>query len=81
MQNLRASWGNRMYRNCNISKRRSPSWLAKVGLGGYVPSFADLGVPGDIALQILEVYFMIVSMRIIGLYYLHYKKHFAIVME
>ncbi len=46
-----------------------------------MPSFADLGVPGEIVLQILELYSMIVSMRIIGLYYLHFKKRFAIVME
>ncbi len=43
------------------------------------PVLATIG--GQLALIALGVYFNIVSMRIIGLYYLHFKKRFTIVME
>jgi len=43
------------------------------------PVLASVG--GHIALIAFGVYLNIVSMRIIGLYYLHFKKRFTIVME
>lgn len=43
------------------------------------PLMASFG--GEILLVAFGVYFNIVSMRIIGLYYLHFKKRFTIVME
>ncbi len=46
-----------------------------------LPALPDLGLAGKIIYLILDVYFSIVSMRLIGLYYLHFKRRFAIVME
>ncbi len=57
------------------------------------PFLAHAGIPSNglglhvsglgwvIVLEILEVYLTIVSMRLIGLYYLHYKRRFAIILE
>jgi hypothetical protein len=59
----------------------SSALLAKVGLGQIIPDLTELGVVGGLVLQAIETYLMIVSMRIVGLYYLHFKKRFAIVME
>ncbi len=59
----------------------SSAFLLKVGLGQIIPNLAELGVVGSIVLQVIEIYLMLVSMRIVGLYYLHFKKRFAIVME
>jgi hypothetical protein len=59
----------------------SSALLAKVGLGQIIPDLTELGVVGGLVLQAIETYLMIVSMRIVGLYYLHFKKRFAIGME
>lgn len=44
-----------------------------------LPEFGGMG--GACFFRILDIYLMIVAMRMIGLYYLHFKKRFAIVME
>ncbi len=46
-----------------------------------VPSLPDYGIATDAIYKVLDVYFSIVTMRLIGLYYLHFKRRFAIVLE
>lgn len=58
----------------------SPEFLLRWGLD-IVPSLPDFGAVGRAVFEAMELYFTLVSMRIIGLYYLHYKQRFAIVME
>lgn len=46
-----------------------------------VPSLPDYGLATEALYKVLDVYFSIVTMRLIGLYYLHFKRRFAIVLE
>jgi hypothetical protein len=55
--------------------------LTKVGMNSIIPQLTGLGLAGDVFFIFAEVYISIVAMRIVGLYYLHFKKRFAIVME
>lgn len=50
-------------------------WL---GLNARQPPWSWLGFGG---LRVLAVYLAVVAMRVIGLYYLHYRRRFAIVLE
>ncbi|MBN2560040.1 MAG: hypothetical protein JXQ75_03825 [Phycisphaerae bacterium] len=59
----------------------SPSFLAKIGLQSLIPPLPSLGVGGEMVFIILKVYLTVVAMRIVGLYYLHFRKRFAFVME
>lgn len=46
----------------------------------YIPNiFHGFGLA--LGVQVLDVYLTIVSMRIIGLYYLHFKRKFAFKLE
>lgn len=61
-----------------------PTWgslLSRVGLNITLPLPSGDSLEGMILFRILDVYFSIVTMRLIGLYYLHFKRRFAIVME
>ncbi len=56
--------------------------LTAFGFNVPLPEFTDFGgITGQIAFAVLDIYVTIVAMRMIGLYYLHFKKRFAIVME
>lgn len=55
--------------------------LTAMNLGIALPSTPKLGLTGDLIFVILDVYFSIITMRLIGLYYLHFNRRFAIVME
>ena len=57
------------------------SALAQVGLRALAIDTTAFGLGGEVVFQVLDVYLTIVSMRLIGLYYLHFKKRFAIRME
>jgi hypothetical protein len=59
----------------------SADLLAQVGLESIAPNLAGLGIIGDVIITIIQTYLTLVAMRIVGLYYLHFKKRFAIVME
>lgn len=50
--------------------------LATISAGGFLG-----GLLGRIALSWISIYFSLVAMRTIGLYYLHFKRRFAFVME
>ncbi len=56
-------------------------FLTRLGLENLYIDSAVLGIAGLIVFTALDVYLHIVAMRIIGLYYLHFKRRFAIVME
>lgn len=60
-------------------------WLAdeleRLGLGFLAVDLTDLGVFGVVLLYPLDVYLSIVAMRLVGLYYLHFERRFAIVVE
>jgi uncharacterized membrane protein len=64
--------------------------LAKAGFTSFMskgPNASGIasmlsGWVGRVVLDTMfEIYFSVVSMRLIGLYYLHYKNRFAFVME
>ncbi len=55
--------------------------LATIGLQDIVPNFDALGMAGPAVAFIIDIYLTLVAMRIVGLYYLHFKNRFAIVME
>lgn len=59
----------------------SASILGTIGISAYLPDIPNLGWFSPFIIQIINVYLMVVAMRIIGLYYLHFKNRFAIVME
>ncbi len=59
----------------------SASILGTIGISEYLPDIPNLGWFSPFIIQIVNVYLMVVAMRIIGLYYLHFKNRFAIVME
>lgn len=46
-----------------------------------LPSVKDWGLAGTLIVRALDVYVMIVVMRQIGLYYLHFKKRFTLIFE
>jgi hypothetical protein len=53
-----------------------------LGLNMNIPEIPTWGgVAGRCVMEVLDVYFSIVSMRIIGLYYLHYKNRFTLTFE
>jgi hypothetical protein len=56
-------------------------FLARANIQVPAPNLQSLGFLGSILDIIIDVYLTIVSMRLIGLYYLHFKKRFTIVME
>lgn len=51
------------------------------GVTDLIPELPDFGWVFGVFVSVLDVYLTIVTMRIIGLYYLHFKKRFTIVME
>ena len=56
--------------------------VAIIGLNINIPEIPMWGgLVGNAVMRILDVYFSIVSMRIIGLYYLHYKSRFTLEFE
>ncbi|MFQ5500852.1 MAG: hypothetical protein ACE5EQ_00960 [Phycisphaerae bacterium] len=55
--------------------------LGKTGMPSVIPNLTSTGLVLNLVLTALTTYMTIVMMRIIGLYYLHFKKRFAIVME
>lgn len=56
--------------------------LVQLGINTKSLKFTILGVAGAMILNtVLSVYFMIVGMRLIGLYYLHNKRRFAFTFE
>lgn len=59
----------------------APDVLIDLGLEALVPSSLAAGFLGGMFLVIADVYFTIVSMRFIGLYYLHFKRRFAFTFE
>lgn len=56
-------------------------FLYQAGLNIPLPDIPDFGLIGEIVGTIIDVYLAIVSMRLIGLYYLHFKRRFTLVME
>ena len=55
---------------------------ASAGLNISVPTLPAFGgIFGQIAYDIIDIYLGIVAMRLIGLYYLHFKRRFTLVME
>ncbi len=55
--------------------------LESYGIQSSLPSIKDWGFYGAVALQLFGVYLMIVAMRQIGLYYLHFKNRFTFLFE
>ncbi len=55
--------------------------LEGYGIQSSLPSIQDWGFYGAVALQLLGVYLMLVAMRQIGLYYLHFKNRFTFLFE
>ncbi|MBN2560041.1 MAG: hypothetical protein JXQ75_03830 [Phycisphaerae bacterium] len=55
--------------------------LMNLGIQATLPEIPEVGLIGTLLFEVLDVYVTLVAMRIIGLYYLHFKKRFAIVME
>ncbi|MBI5765169.1 MAG: hypothetical protein HZA51_16760 [Planctomycetes bacterium] len=51
------------------------------GVKNSLPSIDDLGIGGAVAIQALGVYLMLVAMRQIGLYYLHFKNRIAFLFD
>jgi hypothetical protein len=53
-----------------------------LGLNMTIPEIPTWGgIAGRCVMEILDVYFSIVAMRVIGLYYLHYKNRFTLTFE
>ncbi len=55
--------------------------ITMAGLNVALPSMPDFGLVGTIGGSVIGLYVNIVSMRLIGLYYLHFKQRFTLVME
>jgi hypothetical protein len=56
--------------------------VAQTGLSITVPQVPQLGgLAGKVSFNIIDLYLGVVSMRLIGLYYLHFKKRFTLIME
>jgi len=56
--------------------------VLKMGMSLNLPQVPQLpGIAGDLLYNAIDFYLSIVSMRLIGLYYLHFKKRFTFVME
>jgi hypothetical protein len=56
--------------------------LTMVGLQINVPALGFAGgMAVDAVVNVFNVYLSIVAMRLIGLYYLHFKKRFTLVLE
>ncbi|MFQ5411102.1 MAG: hypothetical protein ACE5EC_02355 [Phycisphaerae bacterium] len=55
--------------------------LVKMGMPSLFPNLTWTGLTLNLVVTVLDTYMTIVMMRIIGLYYLHFKKRFTIVME
>jgi hypothetical protein len=51
------------------------------GLNISLPALPEFGLIGNVFFNILDLYLGIIAMRLIGLYYLHFKRRFALVME
>lgn len=47
----------------------------------YIPTLSGEGLLYSLGMNVLDVYLTIVSMRLIGLYYLHFKRRFALELE
>lgn len=56
-------------------------FLSSAGLIKELPSFLTEGLVFEFVLNAFQVYLTIVSMRMIGLYYLHFKQRFALELE
>jgi len=59
----------------------SAELLARIGLGSLAFNFSGTGLVFQGVVSAAELYLSIAAMRIIGLYYLHFKQRFAIIME
>lgn len=55
--------------------------LDEYGVKNSLPSIDDYGIWGAVAIQALGVYLMLVAMRQIGLYYLHFKNRIAFLFD
>ncbi len=55
--------------------------LAELDLDLSLPTLPFAGPVFEAGMNVLDVYLTIVSMRLIGLYYLHFKRRFTIVFE
>lgn len=56
--------------------------LKSAGVGVTMPQLPAIpGFAGELVFSVVSLYFSLVSMRLIGLYYLHFKKRFTLVME
>lgn len=55
--------------------------FAALGLNLSAPKLPGGGLEIDVVMNVLNVYFSIVAMRLIGLYYLHYKRKFTLLFE
>jgi hypothetical protein len=55
--------------------------LMQVGLDISLPTAPGLGLAGEGLFRMVDVYLTIAAMRLIGLYYLHFKKRFTLVFE
>jgi hypothetical protein len=54
----------------------------KAGININVPQVPQIpGLAGELIFNTINLYLGIVSMRLIGLYYLHFKRRFTMVME
>jgi hypothetical protein len=56
--------------------------LVQAGLNINLPTLPQFGgLTGNVLFNICDLYLGIVAMRLIGLYYLHFKKRFTLIME
>ncbi len=59
-----------------------PILVARAGLNIPLPALPQFGgLIGEGVFSLVDLYLSLVSMRLIGLYYLHFKKRFTLVME
>jgi hypothetical protein len=55
--------------------------LMQLGVQITLPTMPEFGWVGVVAIQVVNVYMALVAMRIIGVYYLHFHRRFALVIE
>jgi len=55
--------------------------LESSGISIPLPTMPDWGLGGEALMIVVDLYLSIVAMRLIGLYYLHFKKRFTLVFE
>jgi len=57
------------------------SVFARFGVNLAIPDLMSAGIVARVFLEVVQTYLFLVAMRVIGLFYLHFKDRFTVSME